>query len=130
MRSYRGPDEAERGAHVDNRQRGRLLLPRLAAAAAHPAEQDRVDGVGADGEDAHGKVARPDVEGRAREDEAEDGDRLGDGDVPRSLVKMTRGRGPEDGEAAGDEVGRAGEDECDSSLEAKRVDDGWELGAR
>lgn len=125
--TYGSPHEAERSANIDNRQRSGLLLPRLTTTAAHPSEQDRIDCISADGEDTHGEVPRANVHGSASEDETQNGNCFGNGNVPGSLVEVTGGGGPEDGEATGDEVGRASEDEGDGGVKAESVDDGGEL---
>lgn len=126
-KTYRCPHEAERGADINNRQRSSLLLSCFTTTATHPTKQDRVDSVRADSEETHGKVTGADVECTAGENKAEDGNCFGDGDVPCSLIKVTGRGGPENGDAAGDKVGWAGEYECDGGIEAEGVNDGREL---
>lgn len=125
-KTYRSPNKRGIGDGVDDGERTRLLLLGLAASGADPAEDDGVDSVGSDGEDNHGEVPGAGVEGGAAQDEAEDGDGLGDGDVPGALVEFTGGSGPEDGDEAGNEVRWAGEDEGDGAVEAEGLDGGGE----
>lgn len=82
-----------------------------------------------DGEDDHGDVAAGGVEGGSRRDEADRCNCLGEGDVPRALVELAGAPGDENGDRAGDEVGRASEDQADSPGEAQGVHDGGELDA-
>lgn len=103
----RRPDE--RGVHDrrDDPDRHGLLLLRLSAGAPRPAEDERVDAVGADGEDYHADVPPHGVQSRAGGDETDRGDDLGDGDVPGALVELARAPGDENRHRARDQVWRA-----------------------
>lgn len=123
------PHEAavhERGDEPNGR---RLLLLGLRAHAAAPPEDQAVDAVRPDGEDDHGGVPPGHVPRRGGRggDEAHHRDGLGGGDVPCALVESARGPRDEDGDGAGDEVGRAGEHEGDGGVEVEGLDDGGEL---
>lgn len=93
----RRPDE--RGIHNggDDGNGGGFLFRGLAAGAADPAEDQRVYGVGADGEDDHGEVADAGVVGDGADDEADDGDGFGGGDVPCAFVHLARGPRDQEG---------------------------------
>lgn len=93
----RRPDE--RGIHNggDDGNGGGLLFRGLAAGAADPAEDQRVYGVGADGEDDHGEVADAGVVGDGADDEADDCDGFGGGDVPCTFVHLARGPRDQEG---------------------------------
>lgn len=112
-KAYRSPDERNIRDGVDDSEGAGFLLLGLSAGRRDPAEDDRVDGVCSDGEDNHGEVARAGVQRRSCEDETEDGDELGGGDVPCALIEAPGLPGPVDGDYAGDKVGRAGQDAAD-----------------
>jgi hypothetical protein len=98
----------------------------LAARRAAPAEDQRVDAVGADGEDDHGHVTARGADGCAGDEEADRGDDFGDGDVPCALVEFSGGPGYGDGDDAGDQVGRACQDEGNGLRETESLDNGGE----
>ena len=122
----RRPDERDVHNHGHHGDGHSLLLLCLTADGTAPTEDERVDTVRADCEDGHRHVSTSHVEGRAGSHKSNHRDGLGDGDVPRSLVQLTRG--PRDGnrDGSGDEVGRAGERESDGLSKAKRLDDSGE----
>ena len=115
----RCPHERSVGDGVDDRERGCFLLFCLAASGSNPAENDGVDGVGADGENDHGEVLGACVQGSEGEDETEDGDRFRDRDVSGALVEATRRPRPGDRDETGNEVGRASEGKGNSLVEVK-----------
>jgi hypothetical protein len=104
----RRPDERSihDGRHDSN---GRsLFFLGLPACAAHPAENQRVDGISANGKDNHGEIAYARVHGDGADDEADNGHGFGGGYVPGAFVEFARGPRDEEGRGAGDEVGWAG----------------------
>lgn len=101
-----------------------LLLGCLATGGSAPTENERVDAVGTDGENDHGDVAARNTDFSAGESETESGYGFGDGDVPGSLVELARRPRHGDCDGAGNEVGRAGQDEGDGRAEAEGLDNG------
>ena len=122
----RRPDERRVHDGGDNANGDSLLLRRLTARGSAPSEDERVDAVGADGEDDHSHVATRNTERRACDEEADGGDDLADGDVPGALVELAGRPGDGNCDAAGDEVGRAGEHEGDGLAEAEGLDNSGE----
>lgn len=106
----RGVDErsVRDGSHHGDRDG--LLFLGLRANGGGPAENDTVDTIGPKTEDDHGDVSTGGV-GRWKsgsEDESEDSDELTSGDVPRSLVVLSRCPRDEKGSEPGNQVWWAG----------------------
>lgn len=85
-----------------------------------------VDGVRGCGEQAHGEVSHASVECGRRKGEADNGDGLAAGDMPRSFVVLARGPGCEEGECTSNHVRRASQEKSRGSAEAESLDDRWE----
>lgn len=89
-----------------------------------PTKDERVDTICADGKDHHRNVTACNTKGCARNKKPNCGNDLGDGNMPCTLVELSRGPGNSDGDSAGYEVRRAREDESDSLTEPQRRDNG------
>ncbi len=90
MSTYRCPNKTSITRRYDNRERHSALLLRLATSRANPAEDNTIDGVGADGEDDHANISRGGVVDCEAKDEAENGNAFRDRDVPGALVEAAR----------------------------------------
>ncbi|KAI6749917.1 hypothetical protein HG531_007182 [Fusarium graminearum] len=124
--AVRSPNEADVHDHGNHADSNGLLLLCLTTDRTAPTKDKTVDGVSTDGEDYHADVAACCVHGGSSGSETDNGDGLGSGDVPGSLVVATGHPGDEDSACASDEVRRASKDESDSSVKAKSLDDGRE----
>ncbi|KND88749.1 hypothetical protein TOPH_06562 [Tolypocladium ophioglossoides CBS 100239] len=100
-----------------------LLLGRGAQRGRYPAEDHRVDGVGAARKHEARDVPSGPVERGGRDDEADECESHASGDVPRPLVVSPRGQPHEVSEEAGDQIGGAGEHEGQRVVEAQRSND-------
>lgn len=121
METYWCPDETECGADVGNGQSRRLLLLTLPACATDPSQDDRVYTVGADREDAHGEVPGSNVQCRAGQNETKYRNCLGDGDMPRALVVVSRRGCISHRNDASNQEWWTGQNQCDCPVETKRA---------
>jgi hypothetical protein len=107
---YDLPDE--RGIHnrSDDANSNSFLLRRLTTCRSAPTQDQRVDTIRANGEDDHGDIASRRPNFGTSQCKAEGSDSLGDSNMPRPLIKLSRRPGHCDGDNAGDEVRGACQD--------------------
>jgi hypothetical protein len=119
-------DETSHRADVDNGQRNSLLFGCLAKCTGDPSENDGVDGVDTGGEEKAGYISRSNVERCRTDEETNDGETHHAGDMPCSIVELSRRDTDEDADSTSDKRRGCGKDKSDGCAESERLDNGWE----
>lgn len=102
------PDISQLRQHVDDSNGTSTFLGSLGKGSRCPGEDTCVGGETTADEEEGGEVADGDREGSCGDDEPDDGDGHGDGDVPATLMDTVRVVGDGKGAEGGEEVGWRG----------------------
>lgn len=104
---------------VGHGQHHGLLLFRLRQCRRRPANNDTVDGIGANRENEASDVPPGGIESRCSDGKSDDGDRKTRSDVPGAFVETSTGPTEEDTCRTGEEERRASHDQSDGRVEAE-----------
>lgn len=118
----RCPDKRSISNSINNRQRRSLFFLRLSTRRAHPAQNDRIDRIGANGKDNHPEISHSGIQRRSAEHKAENRDGFGYSDMPSTFVEFSRTVRIRNRQKPRNQIRRTSQNQCNRAIKPQSLD--------